>query len=135
NSEEWTGSAEGARVDVIGDPNLPKSERTFDRWFRTEAFAMPKKGTFGNAGVNIMRNPGINNWDISITKKVPLGSEQRWLQFRTELFNAWNHTQWSSISTGTQFDNATGQQLSPTFGRISGTRDPRFIQLSLKLFF
>lgn len=135
NAEEWTGSSEGARVDVIGNPNLPKSERTFDRWFNTAAFAMPKKGTFGNAGVNIMRNPGIHNWDISITKRIPLGSEERWMQFRTELFNAWNHTQYSGLGTGTQFDNATGQQLSPTFGTVTSTRDPRLIQLSLKLYF
>jgi hypothetical protein len=140
NAEEWTGSTEGPRVDVIGDPHLSKSERTVNRWFNTAAFAMAPKGTFGNAGVNILRNPGINNWDIAITKKIPLGSEERWLQFRTELFNAWNHTQWSGMGTGTQFDNQVGsptygQNLSPTFGVINGTRDPRFIQLSLKLFF
>ncbi|MBI4873436.1 MAG: carboxypeptidase regulatory-like domain-containing protein [Acidobacteria bacterium] len=134
-SEEWTGSAEGARVDVIANPNLPKSERTFTRWFNTAAFAMPRKGTFGNAGVNIMRNPGINNWDLSITKKVPLGGEQRWLQFRTELFNAWNHTQYSGMGTGTSFDNTTGAQTSPNFGVINGARPPRLIQLSLKVYF
>jgi hypothetical protein len=44
------------------------------------------------------------------------------------------------MGTGTQFDNQVGsatygQNLSPTFGVINGTRDPRFIQLSLKLFF
>lgn len=135
SAEEWTGSAEGARVDIVGDPKLPSSERTFDRWFNTSAIRMPAKGTFGTAGVNVMRNPGINNWDLSITKRIPLGSEQRWMQFRTELFNAWNHTQYSSISTGTTFENKTGDQKSPTFGRISGTRDPRIIQLSLKLYF
>ena len=134
-SEEWTGSAEGARVDIAGDPNLPSGQRTFYRWFNTAAFAMPKKGTFGNAGVNVMRNPGINNWDLSITKKFPLHSEQRWLQFRTELFNAWNHTQYSGVSTGTSFDNTTGVQTSPNFGVINGTRPPRLIQLSLKLYF
>ena len=135
NSEEWTGSAEGARVNVIGDPNLPKSERTFDRWFNTAAFAMPARRTFGNAGVNITRNFGINNWDLSVTKRIALGAEDRWLQFRTELFNAWNHTQYSGVGTGTTFVNATGQNVSTTFGVINGTRPPRYIQLSLKLYF
>jgi hypothetical protein len=135
SSEEWTGSAEGARVNVVGDPNLPKSQRTFDRWFNTAAFAMPAKGTFGNAGVNVMRNPGINNWDLSITKRIPLGAEERWLQFRTEMFNAWNHTQYSGMGTGTSFVNATGVNTSTTFGVINATRPPRFIQLSLKLYF
>jgi hypothetical protein len=134
-SEEWTGSAEGARVDVVGNPHLSKSERAFDRWFNTAAFAMPAKGTFGTGGVNYMRNPGINNWDLSITKKIPLGSEQRWLQFRTEMFNAWNHTQYSGVGTGTSFDNTTGKNTSTTFGVISAARPPRIMQLSLKLYF
>ncbi len=135
NSEEWTGSAEGARVDVIGNPILPKSERTFDRWFNTAAFAMPAKGTFGTGGVNYMRNPGVNEWNIAISKRVPLGSENRWLQFRTELFNAWNHTQYSGMGTGTSFNNTTGEQKSTTFGVINAARDPRIIELSLKLYF
>ncbi len=135
NSEEWTGSAEGARVNVIGDPDLPKGERTFDHWFNTAAFAMPARRTFGNAGVNIMRNPGMNTWDLSVTKRVPLGSEERWVQFRAEMFNAPNHTQYSGVSTGTSFDNNTGVQTSPTFGVINGTRPPRTMQLSLKLYF
>ncbi len=136
NSEEWTGSAEGARVDVVGDWKLPKSERTFDRWINTDAFAMPAKGTFGTAGGgNLVRNPGIHNWDVSITKKIPLGSEERWLQFRTEMFNAPNHTQYSGMSTGTTFDNTTGAQTNPNFGVINSTRSPRQMQLSLKLYF
>jgi len=135
NSEEWTGSGEGARVLVVGDPKLPKSQRTFDRWFNTEAFAMPPKGTFGNAGVNIMRNPGIHEWNIAVSKRIPLGGEERFLQFRTEMFNAFNHTQYSSLGTGTTFNNTTGQQTNPTFGVVTGTRPPRIIELSLKLYF
>mgnify|MGYP000920410288 CR=1 FL=1 len=135
SSEEWTGSTEGARVNIIGNPNLPSDQRTFDRWFDTSMITMPAKGTFGNAGVNIMRNPGIHNWDLAITKKFPLGNEARWLQFRTELFNAWNHTQYSGVGTGTSFQNATGKNTSTTFGVINAARDPRLIQLSLKLYF
>jgi hypothetical protein len=135
SSEEWTGSAEGARVNVVGNPVLPKDKRTFDKWFDTSVFTMPARRTFGNAGVNIMRQPGIHNWDISITKRLPLFGEGRFLQFRTEMFNAWNHTQYSSVATGTQFDNKTGVNVSPTFGVINGTRDPRFIQLSLRAVF
>lgn len=135
NSEEWTGSAEGARVDVIGDPVLPKSQRTFNRWFNTDAFAMPAKGTFGSAGVNVMRNPGVNEWNIAVSKRIPLGSEERWLQFRTEMFNAWNHTQYSGMGTGTSFNNTTGAQTSTTLGVINATRPPRIIELSLKLYF
>jgi hypothetical protein len=134
-SEEWTGSTEGARVNVLGNPTLPKDQRTFDRWFNTDMIGMPAKYSFGNGGVNYLRHPGVHNWDLAITKRFPLGSEQRWLQFRTEMFNAWNHTQFSSVGTGTTFDNATGRQTNLQFGVINGARDPRIMQLSLKLFF
>jgi hypothetical protein len=135
NSEEWTGSAEGARVDIIGNPNLPREQRTFDRWFNTAAFAMPKKGTFGNAGVNVMYAPGIHNYDLSVTKKFPIQGEQRWLQARFEFFNAFNHTQFNSVGSGTSFQNATGINNSLTMGVLNGTRPPRQAQFSLKLYF
>ncbi|MBI1899059.1 MAG: carboxypeptidase regulatory-like domain-containing protein [Acidobacteria bacterium] len=129
-----TGSGEGARINVVGDPHLPNSERTYYRNFRTEVFQRPAKGDFGNAGTNILYAPGINNWDISVTKKIPLGAEERFLQFRTEMFNAWNHTQFSGFYTGARFD-AQGNQVDPKFGEYSSARDGRLIQLSLKLFF
>lgn len=131
---DLTGSSEGARITVIGDPNLPKSERTYYRNFRTEAFARTAPRDFGNAGVNILRGPGVNNWDLAITKKVPLGGESRWIQFRGEMFNTWNHTQFSGLGTGSSFDTA-GNQTDPNFGVFTGARDPRLIQLSLKVFF
>jgi hypothetical protein len=139
-SMEWTGSTEGARPNVLRDPTLPKSERTFDRWFDKTAFGLPARGTFGNAGVNILRHPGVNDWSVSITKKIPLGAETRWLQFRTEMFNFPNHTQYSNVGTGTTFQNdATkpnyGANVNTTMGTITGARPPRMMQLSLKLYF
>ncbi len=131
---DTTGSNENARVTVTGDPHLPKGERTFERNFRTEMFARTPTASFGNAGIGILRGPGINNWDMSVSKRVPLLSEGRFLQFRAELFNAWNHTQFSGLFTGTRFDTA-GRQTDPSFGAYSGARRPRIIQLSVKLFF
>ena len=129
-----TGSDEGARIDVIGDPHLPKSERTFSRNFKTEMFARPAKGSFGNAGVGILRGPGINNWDIAISKRIPVAGEQRYFQFRGEFFNAWNHTQFSGLDTTARFDPA-GKQVNPNFGAYTSARDPRRIQLSLRFMF
>ena len=90
---------------------------------------------FGNAGVNVCRNPGTNNWDIAVGKRVPLGKEGRFLQFRTEMFNAWNHTQYSGLDTGTQFNPTTGVQSNQTFGRVTSARGPRVMALSLRLVF
>jgi hypothetical protein len=134
DGEDITGSGEGAAITVVGDPRLDKSERTYYRNFKTEMFRRTPSRSFGNAGVGILRGPGINNWDISVTKRVPLFSEARFIQFRTELFNAWNHTQFSGLYTTARFDLA-GNQTDPNFGAYSSARLPRIIQLSLKVIF
>jgi hypothetical protein len=134
DGQDITGSSEGARITVAGNPRLDKSERTYFRNFNTDVFRRTPKGGFGNAGVNFLYGPGINNWDIAISKRIPLRSEERFIQFRTELFNAWNHTQFSGLYTGARFDPA-GKQVDQNFGAYSSARDPRLIQLSLKVFF
>ncbi|HYO84044.1 MAG TPA: hypothetical protein VES20_21755, partial [Bryobacteraceae bacterium] len=61
-----TGSpTEGPRVDVTGDPVIPRGERTFERYFNTDVFAQPRVGTFGNAARTLLRGPGIHNWDLT----------------------------------------------------------------------
>src|SRR5262249_4246173 len=62
------GSYECQRPDVTGNPNLSKDKRTLNVFFNTAAFSIPALGTFGNAGRNIIRGPGINNWDLSFFK-------------------------------------------------------------------
>ncbi len=130
---DLTGSTEGARITVVGDPYLAKGDRTFSRQFNTAAFARTPKYSFGNAGVYILRRPGTSNWDVSISKRVPFG-EDRYVQFRTELYNAWNHTEFSGFDSGARFD-ASGAQINSNFGALTGTRDPRRIQLSLRVMF
>jgi hypothetical protein len=134
NGMDITGSTEGARIQVLGTPTLSKADKTFYRTFNTGVFGLPSVGTFGNAGVGILRGPGINNWDISASKRFPLFAESRWIQFRAELFNGLNHAQFSGIYTAAQF-NPAGQQVNPNFGAYSASRAPRIIQLSLKAVF
>jgi hypothetical protein len=131
---EITGSTEGARITVTGDPAISKGARTFYRNFNTEVFRRTAVRDFGNAGNGILRGPGVNNWDLSVSKRVPLFSEARYVQFRTEMFNAWNHTQFSGLYTTARFD-AAGNQVDPNFGAYSSARTPRIIQLSLKVVF
>lgn len=132
---DTTGSSEGARITVVGDPHLPKDQRSFYRNFRTEAFAPTPVGSFGNAGVGILRQPGINNWDISLAKRIPTGlGERRSLQFRAEFYNAWNHTQFASYDTSARFDRQ-GKQINANFGAYSSARDPRIIAFSLRFEF
>jgi hypothetical protein len=134
DGQDITGSQEGARIIVLGDPNLPAGERSFSRNFKTEVFARPPLRSFGNAGVGIMRNPSWSNWDMSFSKRLPLKSDQRYFQLRGEFYNIWNHTQFNSYDTGARF-NPAGQQINANFGAFNGTRDPRKVQLSLRFMF
>jgi TonB dependent receptor len=86
------GGERRARPNVVGEPELPRSERTLARWFNTEAFSAfsPSPQAFGNAGVGILRGPGVANFDFTLAKNFSL-NERRYFQFRTELFNAFNH--------------------------------------------
>lgn len=140
---DLTGSAIGGRILVTGNPRLAKSEKTFSRVFNTDVWARPPKCVFGagpnqacwgNAGPGILRGPGVNNWDISLSKKFPLGGEGRVMTFRSEFFNAWNHTQFSGVNSTARFDT-TGKQVDPLFGSYSSSRQPRIIQFSLKIAF
>lgn len=105
--------------------NAELSKRTPERWFDTSAFAISPKGTFGNAGRNILDGPGMQSINASLVKifKIREGME---LQFRTEFFNLLNHTNFELP------DNFLG---SPTFGRISSALSPRHTQFGLKLVF
>lgn len=129
-----TGGGDGARINVTGKAILPKSERTFDRFFNTSVFARPAKGDFGNAPKDIFRGPGINNWDLSFFKRFPLKNESRYFQFRWEFYNAFNHTQFSGLDNGARFDTS-GNQVNAQFGRFTSSRSPRVMQGALNFTF
>jgi hypothetical protein len=134
NTTDITGSpTDTARVNVVANPILPKSQQTFSRSFNTAAFQAPAVGTFGNAPKDVIRGPGMNNWDASVFKNIPLG-ERRHLQLRCELYNALNHTQFSAQDTTARF-NAQGGQANPTFGQYTAARAPRQMQLALRFDF
>src|SRR5205085_5222829 len=79
-------------------------------WFDTACFLVPPVGYFGNSGPTVISGPGINNWNIGVEKSFVLAQEATRLQFRAELFNAWNHA---------QFDQPNGNAGAGTnFGRI-----------------
>jgi hypothetical protein len=130
-----TGSpTDGPRSNVTGDPILSSSDRTFSHAFRTEAFTLPAVGTYGNAGRAPLRSPGINNWDVAFFKTISF-REKISVQLRAEMYNLFNHTQFSSFDTGARFDPATGQQVNPGFGQYTAARDPRRMQLGARVSF
>jgi hypothetical protein len=133
-SVDTTGSpTDGARVVVIADPVLPKGERTFSRNFRTDVFRPPVVGTIGNAARTILRRPGAHNWDAVLVKNIPIRERVR-LQLRCELYNAFNHTQFSTFDTGARFDQQ-GNQVNGNFGAFTAAVNPRKMQLALRVSF
>ena len=134
-----TGAINGgaSRVVFSCDPNLPSSERTFQRQFRTECVAPPSDSfRLGTALNDEYLGPGYVNWDFSLYKNVPLGSGAR-LQFRLELYNAFKSDQWTTVNTNANFDYTTGALTNPSvFGSLTGASlSARRIQLGARLTF
>ena len=119
---------------MIAGAHLPHGERTLERWFNTAAFARPPVGSFGNTPVAPVRGPGFNNWDATLLKRFPVRSEARFFEFRWELFNAFNHAQFSGVDTTARF-NPAGAQVNGRFGQAFSARPPRIMQLALKFGF
>jgi hypothetical protein len=117
-----------------GQPNVDQPFRKLDPrgpgnlGFNPDAFTNDTvtPGTIGNAPRTVCCGPGINNWEFGFLKVTPLGERFR-LEFRGELFNAFNHAQFfqpdGNITDGSDF------------GRVKRARDPRLVQFALKLSF
>jgi hypothetical protein len=113
------------RPNRVADGMLPGDQRSPAQWLDRAAFVIPASGTFGNSGRGIMKAPGIENWDLTLTKTTSIGERQR-LEFRTEFFNALNHPQFKRPETRVDL---------PTFGTLTQAKDGRQIQFGLKLYF
>ena len=96
-----------------------------------EFFTSPCVGCVGNLGRNTFVGPG--NWtaDMSLLKNIKITERVR-LQFRSEFFNIFNHTNFVLASAG---GNANNKVTSPVFGKAGGTLNSRNIQFGLKLTF
>jgi outer membrane receptor protein involved in Fe transport len=115
----------GCRTDIIRDPNLPRGDRTPERWFDTGAFVPPPVGQFGNQGRNVVIGPGLFVWDLSVHKNISLGGD-RFAQLRLEIFNVTNHANFGRP------DNRFG---AASFGAVTTAGAARQMQLGLKLNF
>lgn len=111
------------RPELVGNPHV--ANPTVQDWFNTSAFAQPAPFTFGNVGrfMPNLRAPGIYNWDLAVQKTWAVW-ERSQLQFRMEMFDAFNHTNFY----------APGQTFGVGgFGIVAGALEPRDIQFAFKL--
>jgi len=111
------------RPNVVGNPVLDNP--TPERWFNTAAFAIPARGTFGNAGRNILDGPGFASINVSMLKNQRI-TESLTAQFRAEAFNVTNRV---------NLNLPDGFLRSGTFGQVTSASQPRRIQFALKFLF
>jgi hypothetical protein len=110
----------------------------------TPQVGFPQRGTR-----DILRYGGIQNWDMSLLKNIPLGSEARYLELRLETFNTFNHPNFTNQNYGYSV-NGPWEYADPTstisitknsnFGTNANTPDTgpggfRVVQLGAKIYF
>jgi hypothetical protein len=133
NSDCGGGVFNCARPNVIANPNGPPCIP--GTIFNTCAFvANTTFGTFGDAGRNIIRGPGLQNWDMSLIKEFPV-HEQMHFEFRAELFNIWNHPNLTFADETTTNENFSIERGASQFGFPTASRAPRLVQFALKFYF
>jgi len=117
------------------DPGEPNQIAPFHRlnpqssggyYFNPASFANGPLGVIGNAPRAVCCGPGIGELDLALHKDFAL-TEGKTLEFRTEFFNVFNRTEFLNPD-GNISDGAS-------FGTVSGERDPRLVQLALRLIF
>lgn len=92
-------------------------------WIDTSCFETPAANMFGTAGPNILTGPGVNNWDLGLTRQVRL-HEAASLELRAEAFNLFNHT---------QFYNPDYVMTDANFGKVTTAAPSRELQFAAKL--
>jgi hypothetical protein len=118
-----------ARPDRIGDGNLPRGQRSADRWFDPAAFVAQVPFNIGNAGRNILIGPGVFNTDFGLFKRFTFGNSGRGreVQIRIEAFNVFNEPHYAQ--PGATVDLLEAGRITA----IAGTM--REMQLGIKFLF
>jgi hypothetical protein len=106
----------------------------------SQVVANPALATYGTLPRNFFRGPSYANFDLAFSKTTVI-TERVKLEFRAEFFNIFNHANFLNPGVTNNGDGifaggAPGTNInSSSFGEITGTYDPRIIQLALRLSF
>ena len=122
-----SGASSLAQPNRICNPNDGANIHMRTQWFNTKCFTDPAFGVWGNSTLGAVTEPGINNWNIALAKRIPLRFiESHVLEFRADMLNAFNHTQWATSDRNMR---------SATYGQITSTRPARQVQFALRYLF
>jgi hypothetical protein len=97
-------------------------------YFNTSLFSLQPLGTPGTAARRLFYGPGIENFDMALSKAVRV-AESATLQFRLEAFNTFNHAQFFGPAS------VNGEITSAAFGQVVGAAPPRLVQMALRITF
>jgi Carboxypeptidase regulatory-like domain len=96
--------------------------------FNSSLFSVEALGQLGNAPRRFFHGPGIENFDMQLSKTVELG-EARTIEIRLEAFNIFNHAQFYGPAS------VDGQITDPNFGSVVSAAPPRLVQAAVKFHF
>jgi hypothetical protein len=137
----WGTSAEDFagfdQLNVTGNPNISHGKKTFTQQFNSGAFSVPAEHLRGNSGLGTIQGPGQNNVDLSLSKTFKIWESIN-ANIRADAYNAFNHSQWTSVQTTSTKSNSTNIGSDPSkiyFGTVTGSREARITQISMKISF
>ena len=120
-----------------GKPVAYPNPRSGKPYFDVSLFTPEDLGHLGNSSRRFFHGPGLNNWDMSLAKVTKI-TESKQLELRFEAFNLFNHAQFGNpdgdISSGYP-SYVNGSNQGGTFGLITSARDPRIMQIGVRLTF
>jgi hypothetical protein len=121
-------------VNVTCNPELAYGDRSLTRFLNTSCFARPAIGGPGNAPKDVFRGPVSPILMLLCSSRFRWGRKTRVLELRWEAYNVFNHTQFLGVNNNARFD-VSGNQVNGQFGQAISARDPRIMQLSLRVRF
>ncbi len=91
------------------DASIPQTEFPDVRGpviYNPAAFGLPTGLTFGTVGRNTLNYPGRLNFDAGLSKRFAI-NERMGFDFKWELFNVFNHTQFDEINNQSEVRTAS----------------------------
>ena len=130
------------RADVTRQPfNVKQGTKSqwLNQYFNPAAFRPNALGTFGDSPRNVLVGPHLNNVDLGIDKNFPFDEQRYKIQFRWEMFNAFNNPAFGTPNATP--GNPGFGQITSTWGGGTGAEADMFgyparvMQVALKFYF
>lgn len=127
-------SAPSQRPNLVAGVPLYPASQTPSAWLNPAAFAVPARGTWGTLPRNVLRGPGLWQFDLGAGKQAAITEHMR-VEFRAEMFNLFNRAQYANPNASISNSNQFGRITSVVNSNPTGFGGPRQVQFMLRLRF